>query len=783
MSDGPNSRTAFGFGMPDPSAMTALRDRLATTIDMAQQGNVSCLHLYGPRGSGKTWLLDDAARLANDYDMSVARARGNTDDMELPFAALSALLAPFRDLLDDPSFSSLQTVLSFEPMRVDSFEVKLSAFKLLCAAAADRPLCLLLDDVHLFDAASLEVVAFAMRRADADAIACLSASPQPSSATSPHSIRLEPVSAHVLTSMLVARGVAQSAALRCADAADGNPGIAVALGDGLSEAQRAGTAPLGVLPRPSGGLVDDLQARLRSYGEPVCRALVIAAAEHGGSTAAVRGALMALGEADDGLDVAESLGLVDIIGARFMFADPWIRTVAYHLVAPNSRRAAHNALAAWFAAPEQAASRVWHLAAAAAGPSEPVADALGLVAADSARRGGLASAALTAERAAEFSESTTGRQRHQLAALQWWMDAPSAVGVRRLIDSLDPLDADAAVARAEAAQFLDGGGAGVAWDGPQIDGLWTRRRQRRIAIEAAVQCGDHRAVLRALDDNRGHGDIGSSDLVASAASLRHAGRLREARDAVTRASAMLDGSEVFPMWVALLIGVDLDVLQGRSDDATATLQSVRQELPAQLDEWAFLLGARARLQSDATTGPAGQSAAFTPVGTGALLEIRESVRRGVLDADEATLRSAVELADKHALPIEAGEARLWLAGVESSTDRRATIVLCRATLQRCGVRGWDQRLEVLSASDQAVPPIRVADRAIDALSQAEFRVAEAIAAGLTNREASAKLLISVKTVDFHLQQMYRKLGIRSRTELAVRMTNFEPTPTTTRGRR
>ena len=41
--------------------------------------------------------------------------------------------------------------------------------------------------------------------------------------------------------------------------------------------------------------------------------------------------------------------------------------------------------------------------------------------------------------------------------------------------------------------------------------------------------------------------------------------------------------------------------------------------------------------------------------------------------------------------------------------------------------------------------------------------------GLTNREVASTLFLSVKTVDFHLQQIYRKLGVRSRTELAVRV--------------
>jgi DNA-binding NarL/FixJ family response regulator len=57
------------------------------------------------------------------------------------------------------------------------------------------------------------------------------------------------------------------------------------------------------------------------------------------------------------------------------------------------------------------------------------------------------------------------------------------------------------------------------------------------------------------------------------------------------------------------------------------------------------------------------------------------------------------------------------------------------------------------------------------LTLAEQRVATAVADGLTNKEVAATLFLSVKTVDFHLQGIYRKLSVRSRTELAVRLSN------------
>ncbi|HEX4980255.1 MAG TPA: LuxR C-terminal-related transcriptional regulator [Ilumatobacteraceae bacterium] len=60
------------------------------------------------------------------------------------------------------------------------------------------------------------------------------------------------------------------------------------------------------------------------------------------------------------------------------------------------------------------------------------------------------------------------------------------------------------------------------------------------------------------------------------------------------------------------------------------------------------------------------------------------------------------------------------------------------------------------------------------LTPGELRVALAVAKGATNREVAADLFVSVKTVDYHLQNVYRKLNLRSRTELAVRVSQATP---------
>ena len=58
----------------------------------------------------------------------------------------------------------------------------------------------------------------------------------------------------------------------------------------------------------------------------------------------------------------------------------------------------------------------------------------------------------------------------------------------------------------------------------------------------------------------------------------------------------------------------------------------------------------------------------------------------------------------------------------------------------------------------------------DSLTPAELRVAEAVGAGLTNAQAARRLFVSRYTVDYHLRQIFLKLGISSRVHLAAFLT-------------
>jgi DNA-binding CsgD family transcriptional regulator len=53
----------------------------------------------------------------------------------------------------------------------------------------------------------------------------------------------------------------------------------------------------------------------------------------------------------------------------------------------------------------------------------------------------------------------------------------------------------------------------------------------------------------------------------------------------------------------------------------------------------------------------------------------------------------------------------------------------------------------------------------------EARVVVALLKGYTNKKIAAELFLCEKTVKFHLTNVYKKLGVKNRTELVVMLTN------------
>ena len=61
------------------------------------------------------------------------------------------------------------------------------------------------------------------------------------------------------------------------------------------------------------------------------------------------------------------------------------------------------------------------------------------------------------------------------------------------------------------------------------------------------------------------------------------------------------------------------------------------------------------------------------------------------------------------------------------------------------------------------------DRAHAVLSSRERKIASLAAEGLTNQEISAEVFVSAKTVEYHLGNVFAKLGISSRRQLQARL--------------
>lgn len=87
-----------------------------------------------------------------------------------------------------------------------------------------------------------------------------------------------------------------------------------------------------------------------------------------------------------------------------------------------------------------------------------------------------------------------------------------------------------------------------------------------------------------------------------------------------------------------------------------------------------------------------------------------------------------------------------------------------AMAERCGALALERR-----ARDELVAtgarPRRRQLTGVDSLTPSERRVAEMAAEGLTNRAIAQSLFVTVKAVQWHLRNAYRKLDVRSREEL------------------
>jgi DNA-binding CsgD family transcriptional regulator len=77
----------------------------------------------------------------------------------------------------------------------------------------------------------------------------------------------------------------------------------------------------------------------------------------------------------------------------------------------------------------------------------------------------------------------------------------------------------------------------------------------------------------------------------------------------------------------------------------------------------------------------------------------------------------------------------------------------------------ERRLAALEGRDGA----RTGRGALGGLTESERRIVGLVVAGRTNDEVAQQLFLSPKTVEWSLTKVYRKLRVRSRTELVAKL--------------
>jgi DNA-binding NarL/FixJ family response regulator len=106
---------------------------------------------------------------------------------------------------------------------------------------------------------------------------------------------------------------------------------------------------------------------------------------------------------------------------------------------------------------------------------------------------------------------------------------------------------------------------------------------------------------------------------------------------------------------------------------------------------------------------------------------------------------------------------------DSPGHERAELMLAKARVLLADGRAAEAA-DVLTRAIDEMDGDRTRTRAADVLTEGESRVARMAVLGMKNREIAAELSVSVKAIEFHLGNAYRKLGVHGRSELARKFT-------------
>jgi DNA-binding CsgD family transcriptional regulator len=421
-------------------------DQVAGSI---RAGRSTVLVVRGEVGIGKTALLDYLSDRA--FDCRVARAAGVEAELELPYAGLHQLLAPFlKDLghLPDPQRNALSVAFGLSsgdpPNR---FLLGLAVLNLLAEVARERLLICLVDDAQWLDRESAQILGFVARRVVAEAVGLVFALREPSDEHVFEGLPdlivggLDDRDARALLDSVIQGKLDERVRSRILAEARGNPLALVELAHDVPPAAWAGGFALpDTVPMPS-QVEQIFLRRVRSLPQETQRLLLIAAAEPVGDATLLRRAAERLGIGMDAASPALAAGLIEL-DSRVRFRHPLVRSVAYRTATLTERNDVHRALGEATDPDSDPDRRAWHCARATVGPDESVAAEL-VRSADRARsRGGVAAAAAFLERAMELTPDAAVRGTRALAAARAKFEAGAPDSAHKLAAAaeLAPLD-------------------------------------------------------------------------------------------------------------------------------------------------------------------------------------------------------------------------------------------------------------------------------------------------------------------------------------------------------
>ncbi|HWX97507.1 MAG TPA: LuxR C-terminal-related transcriptional regulator [Solirubrobacteraceae bacterium] len=150
------------------------------------------------------------------------------------------------------------------------------------------------------------------------------------------------------------------------------------------------------------------------------------------------------------------------------------------------------------------------------------------------------------------------------------------------------------------------------------------------------------------------------------------------------------------------------------------------------------------------------------------------------DAD-GLYREAIGRLGETRLRVDLARAQLlygeWLSGHGHRPDARDQLRKAHALFTELGTVAFAERARgELQAAGERAPHRAVQDGdGRDELTPQEAHIARLAADGNSNREIAAQLFISPSTVEYHLRKVFRKLEVKSRTQLAHQLNRQQPT--------